>query len=122
MGFAEDMRKMAQDLCKKFGNSCTLKKEAVGTYDPNTGKTIPNGNPILINIYSAPENKVSQFFANFGANTNLSGFYDEQILVPWFGYEMDTTWTYNDKHIVNIEILQTQDKIIAYGVTIGTKE
>jgi hypothetical protein len=52
----------------------------------------------------------------------LSGFYNEQILVPWFGYEMDTTWTYNDKHIVNIEILQTQDKIIAYGVTIGTKE
>lgn len=122
MAFADDMRKVAQDLCKQFGNSCTLKKEADGVYDPDIGETVPGGASIVVNTYAASESKMSQFFANFGTNTNLSGLYDESIIVPWFGYELDTTWKYNDQHITSVSSTETQGKVVVYNISVGDKE
>ena len=122
MAFADDMRKVANDLCKQFGNACVLKKPADGVYDPDIGETVPSGNDIVVNTYSAQDKRITQQFGQNGNNTNLSGFGTGEYIVPWFGYELDTTWLYNDQNIVVIDDIKTQDKVVAYNIVVGEKD
>ena len=118
--FSSQMRKVANDLCKEFGNACVLSKVTTGVYDPSTGKSSTTQTDY--NTYSAQNKRLSQQFGFDGINTNLSGFNNEEILVPWFGQEIDTTWLYNGQNIVSVSDLKAQNDIIVYNISVGVKD
>ena len=119
MSFSSDMRKVAKDLCQKLGNKCTLTKVVASGYDPMTGKTGSTNTDI--SLYSAPISKAGILFSMTGDNTNLSGFNDERVIVPWFGQKIDATWLYNGHNITNVSSIESQNDIIVFTISIGEK-
>ena len=118
--FSTNMRKVANDLCKELGNACVLSQVTTGSYDPALGKS-----PVIktdFATYSAQDKRLSQQFGLGGNNTNLEGFSNEDILVPWFGYEIDTTWQYNGQNITSVSDLKAQDDIIVFNISVGAKD
>jgi len=118
--FSQTMRGVAKDLCRKLGNKCTLSKETPSKYDPTTGETASTGT-ISVPTYSAPKKKFSLDFGMTGENTNLSGFDDETVIVPWFGHVIDKTWLYNGQNILSVSSITSQDEIIIFEVRVGEK-
>ena len=118
--FSTSMRKVATGLCKKLGNSCVLTKATPGQYNPVTGKTDEVSQDFP--IYSAQNSKASLMFGMSGDNTNLSGFDDEGVIIPWFGHKIDTTWLYNGSNILSVSEIMSQDDVIIYTIQVGEKK
>lgn len=118
--FSDSMRQVATDLVTKLGNPCTLTKITKGEYIPSLGETPVSKKEYP--TYSAPVKKVSQDFGQMGINTNLGGFDDNKVIVPWIGLEIDETWRYNDMNIVKVEPTKTQGDIVIYTITVGEVE
>ncbi|RLA73556.1 MAG: hypothetical protein DRG30_06160 [Epsilonproteobacteria bacterium] len=117
--FSKDMRKVATDLIKQFGNTCVLTKVNFGTYDPLTGDTTKIRTDFP--TYSALKRKINVSFGDDGKNTNLSAFDDSSITIAWFGEEVDSTWEYNGSNIKSATPTMSQDDVIIYDLTIGEK-
>ncbi len=118
--FSNDMRAVAKKLCKELGNSCELTKVTPGAYNPVTGKT--DETFIKIPIFSAPVRKAADIFGLMGGNTNLSGFSDQTVIIPWFGQKLDTTWKYNGHNITEVSEMSSQNDVIIYTIGVGAKE
>lgn len=118
--FSDDMRQTVVELCEELGNSCVLNKPLTGTgYDPAIGETANTFRPF--NTFSAQYNKFAVTFGNDGQNTNLSGIYQDRVIVPWIGEKIDTTWKYNDNNILDVSFIESDNDIIYYTLTIGEK-
>lgn len=115
--FSDSMRAVAVDLLSQLGNPCTLSKVTKGDYIPAIGRSPEEKE--TFNTFSAPVKKVSQDFGQMGINTNLAGFDDNKVIVPWIGQEIDATWQYNGNNILKVEPVQTQGDIIIYTITVG---
>jgi len=115
--FSKEMRKVAKDLMKELGNPCVLVKVEVGAYDPLTGRTVKDTQ--TFNTFSAPYKHVSVLFGSDGINTNLSGFNDNKVTVPWVGYPIDTAWTYDGQDITKVEAVESQGDVIIYTITLS---
>ncbi len=115
--FSDSMRQVATDLVTKLGNPCTLTQIRKGAYIPDLGETPVIKKPYT--TYSAPVKKVSQDFGQMGINTNLVGFDDNKVIVPWIGQEIDATWLYNGYNILSVAPVETQGDIVIYTITIG---
>ncbi len=119
MSFATDMLSVAVNLCTELGNSCVLTKNVAGAYDPATGETPQTAT--TINTFSAPVKKMSDIFPLNGSNTNLSGFDDNKVIIPYPGEEIDSTWLYNGNNVISVEPIMTQNQIIIYTISVGEK-
>ena len=117
--FSTRMRGTATRLITKLGNSCVLTKVTEGAYIASLGKT--ETSELDIPTFSASIKKSSDIFSLTGTNTNLIGFNDNKVIVPWIGQEIDTSWKYNGNNIISVEPIKTQDEIIIYTLTIGEK-
>ena len=117
--FSTTMRGVATDLMTSLGNPCTLTKVTKGVYSPITGQT--EDTQVVIGTFSAPVKKVSQIFGQTGINTNLTGFDDNKVIIPWIGQEIDSTWLYNDNNILSVEETESQGEIIIYTIAVGEK-
>jgi len=118
--FSTRMRTVAFNLIIKRGNSCTLSKVTVGTYDPTAGKS---GEAIkVINTHSAPSKSINIVFGSDGPNTGLTGFNESKVTVPYLGVNeiIDETWLYNDKEILRVEPVETEDDIIVFDITVAS--
>ena len=118
--FSTSMRSVATKLVTDLGNPCTLTKTTLGQYNPQTGETGKSDEKIA--TFSAQVKEVSESFGQTGINTNLSGFSDNKVIVPWIGEEIDETWLYNDNNILSVSPTTTQGDIIIYTITIGEKK
>tara|TARA_R110000772_G_scaffold5454_1_gene19461 strand:- start:13614 stop:13982 length:369 start_codon:yes stop_codon:yes gene_type:complete len=118
--FSTSMRATATKLVTDLGNPCILTKITKGSYIPSLGETpVSKKN---YSTYSAPVKKISQDFGQMGINTNLGGFDDNKVIVPWIGMEIDETWRYNDMNIIKVQPTETQGDIVIYTITIGEVE
>ena len=118
--FSNTLRDVATKLITDLGNPCVLTRITKGSYIPSLGET-----PISKKEYptfSAPVKKVSVAFGQTGINTNLGGFDDNKVIVPWIGQEIDETWRYDDMNIVKVEPTRTQGDIVIYTITVGEVE
>lgn len=115
--FSDSMRTVATTLLGQLGNPCTLTKVSKGEYVVTAGRSPEEKTEY--STYSAPVKKVSQDFGQLGINTNLSGFDDNKVIVPWIGQEIDSTWLYNGHNIIKVEPVETQGDIIIYTITVG---
>lgn len=115
--FSNSMRQVATDLTTSLGNPCTLTKVTKGDYVVGAGASPEEKEEY--STYSAPVKKVSQDFGQMGINTNLGGFDDNKVIVPWIGLEIDETWLYNDNNIIKVEPISTQGDVIIYTITVG---
>ena len=118
--FSSDMRQVAKDLCRELGNNCVLTKITTGAYDPSLGKSVET--TVDYPVYSAQSSYFSRMFATNGDNTNLSGFNDEIVTVPWFGEVIDTTWRYDGAEISNVSAVKSQNDIIIFNITLHKQE
>jgi len=118
--FSSGMRRTAQQLMTKLGNSCVLTKVDRGAYDPATGKTSETRTDYP--TYSAQTAKTNVVFGLTGENTNLDAFDDESVVVPWIGEEINPTWLYNGQNITEVHPVMSQDEIIIYILSIGEKK
>ncbi len=119
MAFADDMRTVATNLLRELGSSCVLQRITPGEYDPVTGETPDTVEDF--STYSGPVKLVSEVFGQDGINTGLDAFESNKVIVPWIGYEIDTTWRYNGFNIVFVATTETQNKPIIYTITVGEK-
>jgi len=118
--FSRDMRKTATDLIKQFGSRCVLTKVSKnGEYDPNTGNTVKTTKDFP--MYGSVNSEVNRHFAPL-QNTNLLAFTDKNVMIAWFGEEVDATWLYNGQNIILVQPIETQDDIVAYTITVGEKD
>ena len=115
--FSTDMRKVAKDLIAEFGNKCKLTLVTKGTYDPAIGEAPQT--IVAYDTYSAPSKDINMPFGLDGTNTNLSGFSETKVIIPWFGVEVDEAWLYDDSNILLVEPTKTQDDIVIYTLTVG---
>jgi len=118
--FSQEMAQVVIDLTKELGNPCTLTKVVKGTYNPTTGETPPSSVQ-TINTFSAPASYLSQMFSRDGENTNLDGFDDAAVIIPFFA-GIDKGWLYDNQNILTLGPLKTQGQIVAYNITVGIKE
>lgn len=117
--FSNAMRDVAYTLTSSLGNPCVLTKVTKGEYIPSLGKS-----PVVeetFNTFSAPVKKVSQDFGQMGINTNLAGFDDNKVIVPWIGEEIDATWLYDGFNIISVAPIRTQGDIVIYTIEVGEK-
>jgi len=117
--FSNAMRDTATSLVTQLGNPCTLTKVTKGEYVVTAGKSPLEKEDF--NTYSAPVKKVSQDFGQMGINTNLTGFDDNKVIVPWIGQEIDSTWLYDGHNILTVSPVKTQGDIVIYTITIGER-
>lgn len=117
--FSTSMRTVALNLLTQLGNPCTLTKTTLGQYNPQTGATGRSDEEIK--TFSAPEKVVSENFGEVGINTNLVGFSDNKVVIPWIGQEIDETWLYNGNNITSISPTETQGDVVIYTITVGEK-
>lgn len=117
--FSTSMRGVATDLITELGNPCTLTKVVKGRYVPDAGDSYDT--ETVYTTYSAPVKNVNFDFGLMGINTNLQGFDDNKVIVPWIGQEIDATWRYNDSNIIAVEPTKTQGDIVIYTITVGEK-
>lgn len=117
--FSTRMRAVATRLITKLGDPCTLTKVTKGQYDPDLGTTGEAKEDFA--SYSAQVSKVSQSFGDAGFNTNLVGFDDTSVVVPWIGEEIDETWEYNGSNITSVSSVSSQGNIVIYTLGIGEK-
>jgi hypothetical protein len=118
--FSDNMRAVALRLSKQLGNSCTITKVTQGQYDPLTGKT----NEVIQTYptYCVPLSKANEVFGLDGENTNLAGFDDTRVLVPYTIFKIDPTDLFNGQNIIDVSTTESQDNIIMYNLTVGEKE
>lgn len=117
--FSNAMREVAYTLTSELGNPCVLTKVEKGEYVPSIGKSPENKTDFA--TFSAPVKQVSDSFGQMGINTNLSGFDDNKVIVPWIGEEIDPTWLYNGNNILNVAPVETQGDVVIYTIEIGEK-
>lgn len=115
--FSDSMRTVATDLITQLGNPCTLTKVVKGDYVVSVGDAPEEKTDY--STYSAPVKKISYDFGQMGINTNLTGFNDNKVIVPWIGQEIDSTWLYNGNNILTVEETRTQGDIVIYTITVG---
>ena len=118
--FSTKMRTVALNLITKLGNPCTLEKVTRGGYNPSLGKTEKAIQPF--NTFSAPAKSISVFFDRDGPNTNLAGFDEGKVSIPYLGINqiMDETWTYNGEAIKTVEPIEAQGEIIIFIITVAS--
>ena len=117
--FSTRMRSVATRLITKLGDPCTLTKITKGQYNPTTGTTSEAEEDF--STFSAQSSKVSEAFGSNGINTNLVGFDDTTVVVPWIGQEIDELWKYNGSNIISVSSVSSQGDIVIYTLTIGEK-
>ncbi len=117
--FSTEMRNVATNLIREFGNRCVLTKVVKGPYDPLLGKTVDVTTDF--SMFSAQSSRVNLGFGLDGQNTNLAGFNDERIIIPWFGHVVDVTWLYNGQNITDVMETKTQDDIVIFNLNIAEK-
>ena len=117
--FSDSMRAVATELTTTLGNPCILTKVTKGEYVVSIGKSPTETTDY--STFSAPVKKVSQDFGQMGINTNLSGFDDNKVIVPWFGQTIDKTWLYNGNNIVSVAPIETQGDVVIYTIEVGEK-
>lgn len=117
--FSTQMRQVAVDLTASLGNPCVLTKVTKGQYNTSLGKSPQSLEDFP--TFSAPVKQVSQDFGGAGINTNMSGFDDNKVIVPWIGQEIDKTWLYNGQNIVSVAPTDSQGDIIIYTIEVGEK-
>lgn len=115
--FSDNMRSVATTLITNFGSTCTLTKITKGQYIPSAGKS--NEAKEDFKTVSTPAKRVSEQFGALGINTNLAGFTNEKVIVPWFGKTVDETWLYNGHNIISVEETIAQNDIIIFTLEIG---
>jgi hypothetical protein len=118
--FSQEMRQLVVDLTKELGNPCTLTKVVTGVYDPLTGET-PPASTQMIPTFSAPSSDMSIAFSRDGENTNLGGFSNNNVMIPYFD-NVDTGWLFDGQNILTLEPIKTQGEIVAYEISVGVKE
>ncbi len=119
--FSLRMRATVQRLLERLGNRCKLTKITTGEYNPATGKTTDFKEPVASYSTSLANAKIVLSTTD-NINNNLSGFGDDSLMIPYHsGYDIDTTWLYNDEAITKLEKIESQDNIIAYIIEVGTK-
>ena len=118
--FSSGMRTVALNLITKLGNSCTLEKVIKGSYNTELGKTEEAIQ--VFNAFSAPAKDISVMFDRDGVNTNLSGFDEGKVTIPYLSVnqEIDETWRYNGSEISTVEKLESQDEVIVFILTIAS--
>ena len=118
--FSTKMRTVAFNLITKLGNSCTLEKVTMGEYSPTLGKAASATK--VINTHSAPTKNISTMFGQDGMNTNLAGFDSGKVTVPYLGVNevIDETWLYNGEPIVQVELIESQDEVIVFNITVAS--
>lgn len=114
--FSDGMRTVATNLTAKLGNPCTMTKVTVGEYITSIGESPKELDYFA--TFSAPVKKITMDFGQMGTNTNLSGFDDNKVIIPWFGEEVDTTWLYNGHNITTVAPTDTQGDVVIYTLTI----
>ncbi len=117
--FSNSMRQVAVGLMTELGNSCVLTQVTPGDYDPTTGKTAET--VVEYNTYCAPVKQMGVVFGDNGINTNLSGFDQNSVSIPWLGVVVDATWLFNGQNITKVEPVSAQDDIIIYNLSVGEK-
>ena len=117
--FSSRMRAVALRLITKLGDPCTLTRITKGQYNPTTGTT--GEAKFDISTFSAQSSKMSESFGASGINTNLVGFNDKTVVVPWINYDIDTTWKHNGNNITSVSSVSSQGDIVIYTLTIGEK-
>ena len=118
--FSTKMQIVANNLITKLGNSCTLTKVTTGDYVPLVGETASEKE--VFNTFSAPTKNISSMFGQDGINTNLAGFDSGKVSIPYLGVNetIDETWLYNDSAISTVEIVETQDEIVVFNITVAS--
>ena len=120
MSFASEMAQLVVDLTKELGNPCILTKVVAGVYDPLTGET-PPASTQMIPTFSAPASDISALFSRDGENTNLGGFSNKNVMIPYFA-DIDTGWQFDGQNILTLEPIKTQGEAVAYEISVGVKE
>ena len=118
--FSTKMRTVANDLITKLGNPCTVEKITKGGYNTDTGKT-----ETAIQVFhtsSAPAKDISISFGQDGKNTNLAGFDEGKVSIPYLAINqiMDETWTYNGEAIKTVEKIEAQGEVIIFTITVAS--
>ena len=118
--FSTGMRTTAMRLITKLGNPCTVEKIIKGGYNPDLGK---HEEAIQVfNTFSAPAKDISIAFNQDGTNTNLAGFDDGKVSIPYLAINqvMDETWTYNGEAIKTVEKIESQGEVIIFILTVAS--
>jgi len=119
--FSSDMIQVTADLCAELGNACVLTKVSDnGVYNPATGETVRSPN-VDFHTHSVMINLFEQSFGRDGQNTNLSGFENETVVIPNFGQEVDSTWLYNGFDITDVSSYKSDNEVLYYTLSIGSK-
>ena len=118
--FSTKMRTVADDLITKLGNPCTVEKVTKGSYNTSIGKTEEAIQ--VFNTFSAPSKDISINFGSDGQNTNLAGFDEGKVSIPYLGINqmMDETWTYNGEAIKTVEKIETQGEVVIFILTVAS--
>ena len=118
--FSTNMRATALKLITKLGNPCTVEKITKGGYNAQLGK-----DEVAIqvfDVFSAPSKDISITFGQTGTNTNLAGFDEGKVSIPYLSInqDMDETWTYNGEAIKTVEKIETQGEVIIFTITVAS--
>ena len=114
--FSDNMRGVATTLMTNLGNPCVLTRVTKGDYVVSAGQAPLEKEDF--DTYSAPVKKVTMDFGQGGINTNLDGFNDNKVIIPWFGQEIDKSWLYNGNNITSVAPTETQGDVVIYTLTI----
>ena len=118
--FSTGMRQTALRLITKLGNPCIVEKITRGGYNTALGKTEEAIQ--TFNTFSAPSKDISINFGRDGKNTNLAGFDEGKVSIPYLGInqDMDETWTYNGEAIKTVEKIEAQGEVIIFIITVAS--
>ncbi len=117
--FSQSMRAVAISLIGQYGSDCILTKVTPGQYDPVAGETVEARTDYPMKY--AQSSRFNDEFDRSGANTNLSGFNEEAVVIAWFGQIVDATWEFNGQNIIGVRETKTQNDIVIYALSIGEK-
>lgn len=121
MSFSTNMQDVVVKLLTNYGNTCELTKVITGEYNANTGKTDDYVTYLKTYSISMDNQKLAMSMAS-AMNFNLAGFGEDKVMIPYTdGYEVDQTWLYDETPIKTVELIKSQDNVIAYIIELGTK-
>ncbi len=118
--FSTKMRTVSFNLITKLGNSCTVSKVTTGGYNSSIGEIEEAIEEF--NTYSVPTKNISVIFKSEGMNTNLAGFDEGKVTIPYLGVNeiMDETWLYNGQAITSVEPIESQNEIIVFNLVVAS--
>lgn len=111
--FADRIITTVNRLLSSKGNTAVLTKVTTGTYNPTLGTTTNTVQTVNTKYVALSNSDISESMSALMGD-GMYGFSKDKVIIPAIDTAINNTWKLNDKIIVSIEKIETEDTVVAY--------